>query len=98
LPRIMMGPTRWKRGFVHVDELAPLSPTKGFFSANIYLQLPDMKDTEKPQEILEIWPLAVKNKWDWYKVSRFHMFVSNGFSFTARYDHNFLPIWSTSST
>lgn len=68
LPRIMMGPTRWKRGFVHVDELAPLSPTNGFFSANIYLQLPDIQNTDKPQDILEIWPLAVKSKWEWYKV------------------------------
>jgi hypothetical protein len=72
LPRIMLGPTRWKRGFVHVDELAPLSSTNGFFSANIYLQLPDTTNTETPQEILEIWPLAVKSKWEWYKVSRYH--------------------------
>ena len=68
LPRIMLGPTRWKKGFVHVDELAPLSSTNGFFSANIYLQLPDANQTDTPQEILEIWPLAVKSKWDWYKV------------------------------
>jgi hypothetical protein len=67
LPRIMLGPTRWKRGFVHVDELAPLSPSNGFFSANIYLQLPDDKKTK--QEILEIWPLAVKSRWEWYKAS-----------------------------
>jgi len=68
LPRIMLGPTRWKKGFVHVDELAPLSTTQGFFSANIYLQLPNSKDKDQPQDILEIWPLAVKTKWDWYKV------------------------------
>lgn len=68
LPRVMMGPTRWKRGFVHVDELAPLSPSNGFFSANIYLQLPDTENTETPQDILEIWPLALKSKWEWYKV------------------------------
>lgn len=70
LPRIMLGPTRWKRGFVHVDELAPLSESSGFFSANIYLQLPDTQTTDTPQDILEIWPLAVKTKWDWYKVSK----------------------------
>jgi hypothetical protein len=69
LPRIMLGPSRWKRGFVHVDELAPLSPSNGFFSANIYLQLPDKQNADKAQEILEIWPLALKSKWDWYKVS-----------------------------
>ncbi len=68
LPRIMLGPTRWKRGFVHVDELAPLSASTGFFSANIYLQLPDTQKTDSPQDILEIWPLAIKNKWEWYKV------------------------------
>lgn len=67
LPRVMLGPTRWKRGFVHVDELAPLSPSSGFFSANIYLQLPDTMNTAVPQEILEIWPLALKSKWEWYK-------------------------------
>jgi hypothetical protein len=70
LTRVTMGPTRWKRGFVHVDELAPLSNTNGFFSANIYLQLPDDDVAAEAQPILEIWPLAVRSKWDWYRVSR----------------------------
>jgi len=78
LPRIMMGPTRWKRGFVHVDEMAPLSTKQGLFSANIYLQLPrknnnsnenDLKDESEPQPVLEIWPLNIRNRWDWYRVS-----------------------------
>lgn len=74
LPRIMLGPTRWKKGFVHVDEMAPLSPESGFFSGNIYLQLPDTTKTEIPQPVLEIWPLGIHNKWDWYKVrNSFHL-------------------------
>jgi hypothetical protein len=70
LPRVMMGPTRWKRGFVHVDEMGPLNPQQGLFSANIYLQLPTNEDTEKlqqPQRALEIWPLGIRNRWDWYR-------------------------------
>jgi hypothetical protein len=67
LPRVMMGPTRWKKGFVHVDELAPLSSSSGYFSANIYLQLPQQESAEA-QPILEVWPLGVRSKWDWYRV------------------------------
>lgn len=67
LARIMMGPTRWKKGFIHVDELAPLSTCSGTFSANIYLQLPEISNRE-PQPILEIWPLGIYSKWDWYRV------------------------------
>ncbi|KAG7362657.1 hypothetical protein IV203_026017 [Nitzschia inconspicua] len=77
LPRIMMGPTRWKRGFVHVDEMAPLSTHKGLFSANIYLQLPhcDSEQTHssqpmrvpEPHPVLELWPLNIRNRWDWYR-------------------------------
>lgn len=88
LPRIMMGPTRWAKGFVHVDELAPLSMNSGLFSANIYLQLPSTKPHNHPneefprksdrQEVLEIWPLSIMNRWDWYRVR--HIFKCRYFS------------------
>ena len=65
LPRVMLGPSRWKRGYIHVDELAPLSPSYGLFSANIYLQLPTEEETV--QGHFHIWPLAIQSKWDWYK-------------------------------
>ena len=68
LPRVMMGPTRWKRGFIHVDEMGPLSSTQGLFSANIYLQLPsDVTSTTQPA--LQIWPLGIRSRWDWYRVN-----------------------------
>lgn len=77
LPRLMVGPTRWKKGLVHVDELAPLDDTKGCFSANIYLQLPyeiegngsdDDENERKEQPVMEVWPLGIRSKWDWYRV------------------------------
>lgn len=69
LPRVMMGPTRWKRGFIHVDEMGPLSPTQGLFSANVYLQLPSDDETSSTQPALQIWPLGIRSRWDWYRVS-----------------------------
>jgi hypothetical protein len=88
LPRIMRGPTRWRRGFVHVDELGPLDPENGLFTANIYLKMPTPRhpppspDTEgnasssissapPPSDsgALYIWPLGVRRRWDWYRVS-----------------------------
>ena len=63
LPRIMIGPTRWKHGFIHVDELAPLMNTAGLFSANIYLQLPSHNN----DGAFQIWPLCIRSRWDWYK-------------------------------
>lgn len=82
LPRLMVGPTRWKKGLVHVDELAPLSQTKGCFSANIYLQLPyeDFKSNTnnselQEQPVMELWPLGIRSKWDWYRVGCFVIFT-----------------------
>jgi len=65
LPRIMIGPTRWRQGFIHVDELNPLNIHRGLFSANIFLQLPPKVQTNDGN--LLIWPLNVRNKVDWYR-------------------------------
>lgn len=62
LPRIMFGPTRWKKGFIHADQYAPLSTANGLFSANIYLQLPKREDKGE----LHIWPLDIRSDLDWY--------------------------------
>lgn len=70
LPRLMVGPTRWKKGLVHVDELAPLRETGGCFSANVYLQLPYNNGIDNEQPVMEVWPLGIRSKWDWYRVRR----------------------------
>lgn len=61
LARVMRGPTRWRDGFVHVDELAPIKKMQGVFSANIYLTMPPEGGG------LEIWPVAFRSRWDFYK-------------------------------
>lgn len=66
LPRVMKGPTRWKKGYIHVDEMGPLDSSKGLFSANIYLQLPSDQAAES-QDVLQVWPVGIRNRWDWYR-------------------------------
>ena len=89
LPRIMRGPTRWKRGFIHVDELGPLNTSKGLFSANIYLSMPiknesytqnESSDVNKPNYKrdaggLYVWPLGVRSRLDWYRVSSLYPII-----------------------
>jgi hypothetical protein len=76
LPRIMFGPTRWRKGFIHVDEMAPLNANYGQFSANIYLLPPVssapllLDDTKQRFEALHIWPLGIRSRMDWYKVNQ----------------------------
>ncbi len=68
LPRIMLGPTRWKKGFIHADQFSPLSTENGLFSANIYLQLPTRElDAHGADEgELHVWPLDIRTDWEWY--------------------------------
>jgi len=80
LPRVMLGPTRWKQGYIHVDEMGPLNAKQGLFSANIYLQLPPPSSDENEEEehavssssydaqnIIDIWPVGIRSRWDWYR-------------------------------
>ena len=60
LGRVMAGPTRFEEGFVHVDELAAVSRSRGSFSANVYLRQPSEGGH------LELWPLAFRSRWEFY--------------------------------
>lgn len=72
LPRIMIGPTRWKKGFIHADQFSPLSKGQGLFSANIYLKLPSDKDkpataSSSEDGDLHIWNLEIYSQADWFR-------------------------------
>jgi len=76
LPRIMMGPSRWKNpGFIHTDQYSPLSKKEGLFSGNIYLQLPPDKGEEAGGKLstsqsdgeLHIWNMEMYSQMDWYR-------------------------------
>lgn len=72
LPRIMIGPTRWKKGFIHADQFSPLSKVQGLFSGNIYLQLPSDKDrcqsvNASAEGDLHIWNLEIYSQDDWFR-------------------------------
>jgi len=69
LPRIMIGPTRSKKGFIHADQYSPLSFCEGLFSGNIYLQLPDndKKEGEADEGELHIWNLEMYNDIEWFQ-------------------------------
>lgn len=71
LPRVMKGPTRWRKGYIHVDEMGPLNPKQGLFSANIYLQLPNNNShdasSSEAQNVIDIWPVGIRSRWDFYR-------------------------------
>lgn len=62
LARVMQGPTRHLEGFIHCDDIHPLSPDEGLFSANLYLQLPGTGGGE-----LLIYDLEVRSRFEFYQ-------------------------------
>lgn len=61
LARVMQGPTQHLEGFIHCDDIHPLSPDEGLFSANLYLELPSAGGGE-----LLIYDVEVRSRWEFY--------------------------------
>jgi len=57
----MPGPTRWKEGFVHVDDFSRIGLGGGTFSGNVYLELNDRTEDEDKQHHLEIWDVDLSS-------------------------------------
>jgi len=59
--------------------MAPLSDTEGIFGASVYLRLPrilprhrhrqpkEEEEEEEEQPAMEVWPLDLRSKWDFYR-------------------------------
>ncbi len=47
---------------MHVDDISPLSPTDGLFSANLYLDMPRAGGGE-----LLVYDVEVSSRWDFYR-------------------------------
>lgn len=62
-PTTQHGPTRHLEGFIHVDDISPLSPTEGLFSANLYLAMPRAGCGGE----LLIYDVEVNSRWDFYR-------------------------------
>jgi len=61
LARVMQGPTQHLEGFIHVDDIHPISSDEGLFSANLYLELPFTGGGE-----LLIYDVEVRSRWEFY--------------------------------
>lgn len=61
LARVMQGPTQHLEGFIHCDDIHPLSADEGLFSANLYLELPSTGGGE-----LLIYDIEVRSRWEFY--------------------------------
>ena len=59
--RVMRPNGRWGSGFIHVDELAVMTPRKGLFAASVYLRMPPTGGE------LDIYNVHVGSRWEFYR-------------------------------